>query len=466
MKKECPECKKNVDYNLKRCSNCGFKLPREKKSLKDYDYSKLLNKKIGFAFVGIVLVVFIFNVINNDKKEIENTVNEYFSLIKEDKNELANKLLTNELYLIDNAMFNEENTKLYLSKLDVKVTNVKIEGARAIVELERKAPDLSYLFDRFKEEVDKVSLNNMPTADEVYNVELKSKNLEYTTKTFDISLVKNKNNWEIENNEYLTNSIFTNISTSINFDDVIDDSEQESKEEKYLQYVQLVNYNLDYFDSYSSNNVPGISDIEIKNNGDHEITEIKLKLEFKDDNGKVISEKIISVMDLFTPEIKPNYSFKQEEDKFFEVENLSSEISLENVSVTVHSVKIVEYLGEKESEEEIYIREYMDLLDYNVKIHTKYNNDRIPGISEIEIKNRGEKNLNEVTITVYFQDENYNDIAENSILVIGNIYDYNDGLKSNYSWKMDNDKFYELENLSEEVSLSRYRVEISEIEFE
>ena len=81
------------------------------------------------------------------------------------------------------------------------------------------------------------------------------------------------------------------------------------------------------------------------------------------------------------------------------------------------------------------------------------------------IKNNGEKNISELIITVYFQDNEGKDIAEDSFQLIGGLWG-GDTLKANYSWKMETDKFYPIENLSDEVDITKNRVEITDISFE
>ena len=68
-------------------------------------------------------------------------------------------------------------------------------------------------------------------------------------------------------------------------------------------------------------------------------------------------------------------------------------------------------------------------------------------------------------VTVYFQDESGKNIAEDSFLIIGGFWG-GDTLKANYSWKMENDKFFEFKNLASEVDISRNSIKITEIKFE
>ncbi len=86
------------------------------------------------------------------------------------------------------------------------------------------------------------------------------------------------------------------------------------------------------------------------------------------------------------------------------------------------------------------------------------------GISDVQIKNIGDKTIDELTVTVYFQDENGNDMAEDSCMIIGGYYNTYD-LKPNYSYKMEKDKFMKFEHLPDEVDISKHRVEITDIHF-
>lgn len=111
-----------------------------------------------------------------------------------------------------------------------------------------------------------------------------------------------------------------------------------------------------------------------------------------------------------------------------------------------------------------YIRNFLSLESANVKICEGYSGKEA-GIENISIKNNGNKSIEKLTVTVYFQDENGKDIAEDSFLVIGDRYENTGILKANYSWKMETNKYYAMKNLSDEIDITRNRVEISEIEF-
>lgn len=114
--------------------------------------------------------------------------------------------------------------------------------------------------------------------------------------------------------------------------------------------------------------------------------------------------------------------------------------------------------------EDEYIAQSLELTSAEVKMCEGYSG-REPGLVDVSIKNNGDRNISELTITAFFQDENGNDIAEDSFMVIGGYFGGNT-LKANYSWKMASDEFYEVENLSDEVDINRCRIEITDITFE
>lgn len=80
-------------------------------------------------------------------------------------------------------------------------------------------------------------------------------------------------------------------------------------------------------------------------------------------------------------------------------------------------------------------------------------------LTSIKIKNKGDKTIRKFTITVYFQDEQGNDIAEDSV-------NLSETIKPNYSWQLDKNSRYGLDNIPDEASKNRSRIAITDIEFE
>ena len=152
-----------------------------------------------------------------------------------------------------------------------------------------------------------------------------------------------------------------------------------------------------------------------------------------------------------------------EDGKFYEIENIPSDINLSKVNVYVSDVTLTKPKDEDtQSPTEQYIEDYLEV-SAKVGLNSSYHGT-VPGISDISIKNNGDRDIKELTITVYFQDDSGKNIAEDSFMVIGGYFG-GDILKANYSWKMENNKFYEFEHLADEVDVSKHTVEISSVSF-
>ena len=117
--------------------------------------------------------------------------------------------------------------------------------------------------------------------------------------------------------------------------------------------------------------------------------------------------------------------------------------------------------------EDEYIKNNLVMSGAKVEKYTGYDGDHV-GLGGISIKNKGDKNIAKIYVTVYFQDKNGKDIFDSDFIVVGNIYDFQgqNELKANYSFKMESDTYYTIDNISDEVDITKYRVEISKIEFE
>lgn len=143
-------------------------------------------------------------------------------------------------------------------------------------------------------------------------------------------------------------------------------------------------------------------------------------------------------------------------DKYIEsgVKENNTEIKQIEESTTISNV----------STKNDYIKDFLSIESATVTMCEGYNGKE-PGLMNVAIKNNGEKNVQELTVTVFFQDESGKDIAEDSIMLIGGYFGGNT-LKANYSWKMENDEYYAFKNLSNEVDINRNRIEITEISFD
>lgn len=108
-----------------------------------------------------------------------------------------------------------------------------------------------------------------------------------------------------------------------------------------------------------------------------------------------------------------------------------------------------------------YINNYFVLENAVVKQFTSYSDKKEWGLSNIQVKNNGDKTVTGMTITVYFQDTDGKDVAEDSF----NISQFN-SLKPNYSWKQDEDRYYQFKNLTSDVDPTRHTIKVTDLEFE
>ena len=83
-----------------------------------------------------------------------------------------------------------------------------------------------------------------------------------------------------------------------------------------------------------------------------------------------------------------------------------------------------------EKEKQDYIDNQFKLIAGNVKYFERTYSENEWGLENIEVKNTGDKNIKSFKVTVYFQDEAGNNIAEDS-------FTFSESIKANYSWKME-----------------------------
>lgn len=111
----------------------------------------------------------------------------------------------------------------------------------------------------------------------------------------------------------------------------------------------------------------------------------------------------------------------------------------------------------KKNEMQEYINNYFALESARVEKSESTRNEM--ALRNIKVKNSGEKTIVRFKITVYFQDEQGKDIAEDSVSLTETI-------KPNYSWQLDKSRYYILDNIPDEASQDRTRIVVTELEFE
>ncbi len=125
--------------------------------------------------------------------------------------------------------------------------------------------------------------------------------------------------------------------------------------------------------------------------------------------------------------------------------------------------------GENSSNQDMidYINNNLVLESATVDEFDTYYNTKEWGLSNIKVKNNGDKSITKMTITIYFKDNDGNTIGENNINIgIADIYNTVSALKPNYEWSTDADRYYELKNLSDSIVPTRNEIKITKVTFE
>jgi hypothetical protein len=108
------------------------------------------------------------------------------------------------------------------------------------------------------------------------------------------------------------------------------------------------------------------------------------------------------------------------------------------------------------------------LYDLKAKYYETYLEKKVPGV-EFKIKNKGDRTLKEVQVTVYFKDAKGTIIAEKEYHpVLVTKYSFggdNKPLKPNYIWQMERGKFYKADSVPSEWKEGAVSANITNIEF-
>lgn len=120
------------------------------------------------------------------------------------------------------------------------------------------------------------------------------------------------------------------------------------------------------------------------------------------------------------------------------------------------------------SEEDIYIADHLELYDFSSSYREAVLDGRVPGV-DFKIKNKGNRTLQRVEVTVYFEDKDGNTIAEeNYFPVLKASYGLSPykPLKPGYIWQSERGKFYSAKSVPSEWKEGKAHAEITSIEFE
>ena len=115
-----------------------------------------------------------------------------------------------------------------------------------------------------------------------------------------------------------------------------------------------------------------------------------------------------------------------------------------------------------------YIAEHLELYDVSAKYMDSLLDGRVAGVL-FKLRNKGERSLDKVEVTVYFKDQNGNVIAEEEYTpVLVSEFSFsgdNKPLKPGYVWQMEKGKFYAAKSVPSEWKEGSVAASITEIRF-
>lgn len=189
----------------------------------------------------------------------------------------------------------------------------------------------------------------------------------------------------------------------------------------------------------------------------------KVFLDWKNEKLKKEKQATISNLMAEAKELRRSQKLEGAIEKYEKVLKLDAEMvdAKEGIGEVKTEIKQIEG-------KQLYINSVV-LYDLQSKYYQTYLEERVPGV-EFKIKNKGNRTLKEVEVTVYFKDSSGTIIAEKTyhpVLVTKYSFSSNNKpLKPNYIWQMERGKFYKADSVPTEWKEGTISAKITNIEFE
>jgi hypothetical protein len=130
----------------------------------------------------------------------------------------------------------------------------------------------------------------------------------------------------------------------------------------------------------------------------------------------------------------------------------------------VYTDKIIETFVTKDmKEQEDYINNKINL-SYKIKNYESYSGTE-PGIGNVAITNNGDKAIKSITIRIDFDDNNGKSIYGTDMSFSETDFEKTT-INAGETWKMDEGVFYPFDKIGTDIDITRYKVKITDIEFE
>jgi DNA-binding protein YbaB len=265
-----------------------------------------------------------------------------------------------------------------------------------------------------------------------------------------------------------------NVEKSANTSSTAIQGASQAEKQKYIDdNLEILDLKANIRNSVVDGEVPGV-DFRIKNNGSQSLKKVEVTVYFKDKDGKIIYE------DKFTPVssagsnnsiLKPHYIWQIEKGHFYTAKSVPSEWDKKSVEAKVTAI---EFANDKDlnpamvadSPEATYVKNNMELYDIQAGMREAVIDGSVPGIT-FKIKNKGDKNLKNVTVTAFFKDNKGEVIYERKFYpVLENSMGGKKILKAGQIWQTEKGHFYTAKDAPNEWDGHSVDVEISNIQFE
>lgn len=189
---------------------------------KNVKKKKKQNDKARIVFLGIIIILGIFFIINKSiEGKISNSVVTFTEALSEGKRDIASQYVTEDsvsFLSFEELPQNQELMNTFVKYLSIDIKKVKKDGDAAIVKAKISNKDFEKIMIKYMQEVVALSISSNDT--EITDEELENKLLQYLKDQFDsqeneiltnevnINLVKVDGKWKIIIDDNLRNGLF------------------------------------------------------------------------------------------------------------------------------------------------------------------------------------------------------------------------------------------------------------------
>lgn len=192
------------------------------RNAKNIKKKKKQNDKARIVFLGIIIILGIFFIINKSiESKISNSVVTFTEALSEGKRDIASQYVTEDsvsFLSFEELPQNQELMNTFVKYLSIDIKKVKKDGDAATVKAKISNKDFEKIMIKYMQEVVALSISSNDT--EVTDEELENKLLQYLKDQFDsqeneiltnevnINLVKVDGKWKIIIDDNLRNGLF------------------------------------------------------------------------------------------------------------------------------------------------------------------------------------------------------------------------------------------------------------------